>query len=123
MKKCHDYEVGSSVDHGVGSSDHFNKPKFIVEIFSPETIFFFLTLFRGGVTCFNKIICTFANVFFAENDKTLFNITNILKQKSMKKKEYERPTMQVVQLKQQPQLLAGSDVSATMDGEFEEIVI
>ena len=27
----------------------------------------------------------------------------------MKKKEYERPTMQVVQLKQQPQLLAGSD--------------
>ena len=26
----------------------------------------------------------------------------------MKKKEYERPTMQVVQLKQQPQLLAGS---------------
>ena len=27
----------------------------------------------------------------------------------MKKKEYERPTMQVVQLKHQPQLLAGSD--------------
>ena len=27
----------------------------------------------------------------------------------MKKKEYERPTMQVVQLKQQPQLLAGSN--------------
>ena len=26
----------------------------------------------------------------------------------MKKKEYERPTMQVVQLKQQTQLLAGS---------------
>ena len=26
----------------------------------------------------------------------------------MKKKEYERPTMQIVQLKQQPQLLAGS---------------
>ena len=60
---------------------------------------------------------------FTENDKTLFNITNILKQKSMKKKEYEKPTTQVVQLKQQPQLLAGSDVSATMDGEFEEIVI
>ena len=35
----------------------------------------------------------------------------------MKKKEYERPTMQVVQLKQQQQLLAGSvngDVNATM---------
>ena len=27
----------------------------------------------------------------------------------MKKKEYERPTMQVVQLKQQPTLLAGSN--------------
>ena len=26
----------------------------------------------------------------------------------MKKKEYEKPTTQVVQLKQQPQLLAGS---------------
>ena len=44
----------------------------------------------------------------------------------MKKKEYERPTMQVVQLKQRQQLLTGSatgDVNATMDGEFEEIVI
>ena len=30
----------------------------------------------------------------------------------MKKKEYERPTMQVVQLKQKPQLLAGSDGQA-----------
>ena len=41
----------------------------------------------------------------------------------MKKKEYERPTMQVVQLKQQPQLLAGSvngNVNATMNGTFEE---
>ena len=27
----------------------------------------------------------------------------------MKKKEYERPTMQVVKLKQQPTLLAGSN--------------
>ena len=27
----------------------------------------------------------------------------------MKKKEYERPTTKVVQLKQQPQLLAGSN--------------
>ena len=27
----------------------------------------------------------------------------------MKKKEYERPTMQVVKLEQQPQLLAGSN--------------
>jgi len=30
----------------------------------------------------------------------------------MKEKEYERPTMKVVQLKQQPQLLAGSDGQA-----------
>lgn len=32
----------------------------------------------------------------------------------MKKKEYERPTMQVVQLEQQPQLLAGSNGQAGM---------
>ena len=41
----------------------------------------------------------------------------------MKKKEYERPTMQVVQLKQQPTLLAGSatgDVNATMDDVWDE---
>ena len=30
----------------------------------------------------------------------------------MKKKEYEKPTMQVVQLKQKPTLLAGSDGQA-----------
>ena len=30
----------------------------------------------------------------------------------MKKKEYERPTMQVFELKQQAQLLAGSAVNA-----------
>ena len=42
----------------------------------------------------------------------------------MKKKQfYEKPSMRVFPLRQQPQLLAGSDVSATMDGEFEEIVI
>jgi len=44
----------------------------------------------------------------------------------MKKKEYERPTMQVVQLQQQQHLLAGSvngDVSATMDGMFTEETI
>ena len=42
----------------------------------------------------------------------------------MKKKEYERPTMQVVQLKQQPTLLQSSvnsgDVNATMNGTFYE---
>ncbi len=47
-------------------------------------------------------------MFFTENDKTLFNITNILNKTSMKKKEYERPTMQVVQLKQQQYLLQAS---------------
>ena len=43
----------------------------------------------------------------------------------MKKKEYQRPTMQVVQLKQQCHILAGSatgDVDATLynDGAFTE---
>ena len=33
----------------------------------------------------------------------------------MKKKEYERPTMQVVQLKQQPTLLAGSGLNDPTD--------
>ncbi len=42
----------------------------------------------------------------------------------MKKKYfYEKPTMQVVQLQQQQHLLAGSDVSATMDGTFTEETI
>ncbi len=38
----------------------------------------------------------------------------------MKKKDYEKPVMQVFELKQQPQLLAGSSVTATMNGTFEE---
>ena len=44
----------------------------------------------------------------------------------MKKKEYERPTMQVVELQHRTMLLAGSatgDVNATMDDEFEDIDI
>ena len=42
----------------------------------------------------------------------------------MKKKMYEKPSMQVVQLKQQPQLLAGSEqVNATMDGTWTEETI
>ena len=42
----------------------------------------------------------------------------------MKRKEYEKPAMQVVQLKQQPQLLAGSEqVDATMDGTWTEETI
>ena len=38
----------------------------------------------------------------------------------MKKKEYLSPTIAVVELKQQQHLLAGSDVSASMDGTFTE---
>jgi len=44
----------------------------------------------------------------------------------MKKKEYERPTTQVVQLKQQAYLLQASatgDVNATMDGTWTEETI
>ena len=36
------------------------------------------------------------------------------------KKQYEKPSMQVFDLKQQPQLLAGSDVNATMNGTWTE---
>jgi hypothetical protein len=41
----------------------------------------------------------------------------------MKKKMYEKPTTKVIELKQQPQLLAGSatgNVNATMNGTWEE---
>ena len=38
----------------------------------------------------------------------------------MRKKNYLKPTMQVVKLQQQQHLLAGSDVSTTMDGTFTE---
>jgi hypothetical protein len=38
----------------------------------------------------------------------------------MKKKEYLSPTIDVVELKQQQHLLAGSDVSASMPGTFDE---
>ena len=54
---------------------------------------------------------------FTEDDKTLFNITNTLNKTSMKKKQYEKPAMQVVKLKQQPQLLAGS---MTTTAEFDD---
>ena len=45
---------------------------------------------------------------FLRRLNTIHYNTNNLNKKSMKKKEYESPTMQVVQLKQQPTLLAGS---------------
>ena len=44
----------------------------------------------------------------------------------MKKKQYEKPSVEVVVLKQQPTLLAGSvngDVNATMETEWEEIPV
>ena len=57
-------------------------------------------------------------------DLTQFNILLAFQNKtSMKKKEYERPTTQVVQLKQQAYLLQASatgDVNATMDGTWTE---
>ena len=38
-----------------------------------------------------------------------------------KKKKYEKPSMKVFELKQQPQLLAGSaQVDATMNGTWQE---
>ena len=40
----------------------------------------------------------------------------------MKKKDYERPTMQVVQLKQQPTLLAGS-LNATGDTQLQDYTV
>ena len=41
----------------------------------------------------------------------------------MKKKEYEKPSVEVVVLKQTGILMTSGQVNATMDGEFEEIVI
>ena len=53
-----------------------------------------------------------------ENDKTLFNITNILKQKSMKKKQYEKPSLEVVVMKQTGMLMtSGNEVLRTDYGE------
>ena len=40
------------------------------------------------------------------------------------KKKYEKPSMQVFELKQQPQLLqASGQVNATMDNEWEDVDI
>ena len=47
-------------------------------------------------------------------------ITNNLNKKSMKKKEYERPTMQVVQLKQQTHLLQASVQDYNWHDDIEE---
>ena len=41
----------------------------------------------------------------------------------MKKKEYERPTVDVVELKIAGILMTSGDVSATMNGTFEEVDI
>ena len=41
----------------------------------------------------------------------------------MKKKEYERPTMQVVELKQTGMLMTSGNVNATMDGTWTEETI
>ena len=41
----------------------------------------------------------------------------------MKKKMYEKPSMEVLECEQEVQLLAGSDVNATMSGEWQEETI
>ena len=41
-------------------------------------------------------------------------ITNNLNKKSMKKKKYEKPSLEVVVLKQQPTLLAGSQLDGQL---------
>ena len=41
----------------------------------------------------------------------------------MKKRNYEKPTTKVVELKQKPQLLAGSDPQSTLDVLYEEEII
>ena len=78
------------------------------------------------------IIChfNFSLFFFFEiiDKVTIFvaeNVINDIKFSKMTtmKKPYEKPSMKVFELKQQPQLLAGSDVSATMDGTFTEETI
>ena len=52
---------------------------------------------------------------FLRRLNTIHYNTNNLNKKSMKKKKYEKPTMQVVQLKQQPTLLAGSGLNDPTD--------
>ena len=57
---------------------------------------------------------------------TIHYITNILNKTNMKKKQYEKPSVEVVELKQQSQLLAGSvngDVNATMEDTWTELDI
>ena len=41
----------------------------------------------------------------------------------MKKKLYEKPSVEVVVLKQTGMLMTSGNVNSTMDGEFEEIII
>jgi hypothetical protein len=38
---------------------YVNNPKTTAEFFPPEANFGLLTLFKGGVTLINKILCTF----------------------------------------------------------------
>ena len=57
---------------------------------------------------------------FLRRLNTIHYITNNLNKKSMKKKEYERPTMQVVQLKQQTHLLQASVQDYNWHDDIEE---
>jgi len=57
---------------------------------------------------------------------TIHYITNILNKTNMKKKQYEKPSVEVVVLNQKPTLLAGSvngDVNATMEDTWTELDI
>ena len=50
-----------------------------------------------------------------------FNILRTFQNKTnMKKKEYEKPSVEVVELKQTGMLMTSGQVQATMDGEFTE---
>ena len=65
-----------------------------------------------------RLLTQFCHRVFTEDDKTLFNITNILNKTNMKKKEYEKPSMQVFELKQTGMLMtSGNEVLRTDYGE------
>ena len=57
---------------------------------------------------------------FTEDDKTLFNIINILNKTNMKKKVYEKPSVEVVELKQTGMLMTSGNLNATMNDTWTE---
>ena len=68
-----------------------------------------------------RLLTQFCHRVFTEDDKTLFNITNTLNKTSMKKKQYEKPSIEVVVLKQTGMLMtSGDEVLRTDYGEAVE---